>query len=419
MSVTILTRFYLWYNMLKRTASISMVFFTLSLFSLWLVMYNGHHRTIFQKTYDFSANETKKFKHHPRFLFLYGLNAWFQNDSITAARFFRQAVLKDILYIDAWIRLSQAELVLGHADSARAILTFVEPLTENVYRWKWRQTLLAYDLGIKEMVIRNINFLVSHKKMIQDAFQLLDTHVSKSMAEAVEVLDRDNLAPLLKWLMSWNRVEDAEIVWNKMNTSVILEKEIFRKYIHFLINKKRVHRAAKIWRSHTGIEGLTNAGFENDITGLGFDWRYTPDSKDKWTIRQTTSITFTGAHSLKIVFEGKENISFAHLYQFASVDPLKTYRLTYSWRSNDIGTDQGPFIDIYGYDCKGFYFKSPMMSGTNDWKEQDIEFTVPENCRAIVIRLRRLKSHRFDNKLAGTLWLDNFRLKELRFPIEY
>jgi len=54
-----------------------------------------------------------------------------------------------------------------------------------------------------------------------------------------------------------------------------------------------------------------------------------------------------------------------------------------------------------------------MMLGTHDWREQNIEFTVPEDCRAVVVRLRRQPSHRFDNKIAGVLWLDDFRLEKL------
>ena len=382
------------------------------------MVYSGLHRTIFQKSYTFTIAEAGKFKHHPRYLFLYGLNAWFQNDSDTAARFFRQAVLQDVLRIEAWIRLAQAELVLGNTDSARSILAFMDPLTKNVYRWKWRQTLLAYDLGIKETIVDNINFLVKRQKMVQDAFQLLDTHVTKNVSETLAVLDGDNLVPLLKWLISWNRADDAEIVWSKISKSVGVEEDILVKYIHFLISNKRTQKASGIWRAHTGIVGLTNAGFEKEITGMGFDWRYTPNSQNKWTIRRTTSSATDGTYSLKIVFEGKENISFTHLYQIATVDPLKSYRLTYQWRSNDIGTDQGPFIDIYGYDCKGFYFKGPMIFGTNDWKEQHIEFTPPVDCHAVVIRLRRQMSHRFDNKISGTLWLDNFDLKALK-PIVF
>lgn len=406
------------HNTLKRAASISTVFFALSLISLWLMLYGGHHRTIYQKSYNFTVDDARKLKHHPRFLFLYGLNAWFRNDSITAARFFRQALLEDVLHVDAWIRLSQTELVLGNADKARSILVFMEPLTKNIYRWKWRQTLLAYDLGIKETVIYNINFLVSRQKMIQDAFQLLDTHVSQNISETIEVLDRDNLIPLLQWLIRWNRADDAEIVWRKITESVVVGEDILLQYIHFLIDKKRVQKASDLWRGHTGIEGLTNAGFEKEITGKGFDWRYTPDSQDKWSIRRTTSSALDGTYSLKIVFEGKENISFAHLYQIAAVDPLQTYRLTYRWRSHDIGTDQGPFINIYGYDCTGINFRGPMILGTNDWQEQNIEFTAPINCHAVVIRLRRQTSHRFDNKISGTLWLDNFELKALKPTIK-
>ena len=123
------------------------------------------------------------------------------------------------------------------------------------------------------------------------------------------------------------------------------------------------------------------------------------------------SRAFDGTYSLKIIFEGKENISFSHLYQIAPVDPLKTYRLTYAWQSEDISTDQGPFIDITGYDRQGLYFKGPMILGTHDWKKEYIEFLVPNDCNAVVIRLRRRASHRFDNKIAGTLWLDNFELE--------
>ena len=239
---------------MKRTASISLVFVALVLLSVWLMVYNWHHRNIFQKEYAFTAEEAKKFKRHSRFLYAYALNAWFQNDSVVAARFFRQTLLQDVLYIDAWIRLAQAELVLGNSNKARSILTFTDPLTQNVYRWKWLQTLLAHDLGMKEILFRNINFLVSRGKMIQDAFQLLDTSLYRNTMEAIEILDPDNRTSFLKWLMSWNRVDDAEIVWGTLPESLTLKRNICLEYIHFLIHKKRVYRAAEIQRSCTGVK---------------------------------------------------------------------------------------------------------------------------------------------------------------------
>ena len=44
---------------------------------------------------------------------------------------------------------------------------------------------------------------------------------------------------------------------------------------------------------------------------------------------------------------------------------------------------------------------------------ETLEFTPPEECHAVVVRLRRLPSRRFDSKIAGTLWLDDFKLEKL------
>jgi hypothetical protein len=47
------------------------------------------------------------------------------------------------------------------------------------------------------------------------------------------------------------------------------------------------------------------------------------------------------------------------------------------------------------------------------WHTETLEFAPPEECNAVVVRLRRLKSHRFDSKIGGTLWLDDFKLEKL------
>ena len=52
------------------------------------------------------------------------------------------------------------------------------------------------------------------------------------------------------------------------------------------------------------------------------------------------------------------------------------------------------------------------MLGTHGWQKQEIEFTAPKDCHAVVVRLHRRPSHRFDSKIAGRLWLDDFRLEK-------
>ena len=387
--------------------------------SLWLLVHNWQHRTIFYKDYAFEAQELDTFRHFPRALYALGRNAWFTNDAAGAARFFRRAVREKVFFMDAWLELAQAETVLERPDQARSILKFSEGLTRNVYRWKWDQILLANELEMEAIVFRNINFLVKHGKKVQDAFQVLDTLVDGNTVRSLRVLDTENLAPFLEWLMRWGRVDDAEFIWDQIAETGIQDEDIRPKYVHFLVDKKQVLRAAEIYRAGGGpTEGLTNPGFENEMSGRGFDWRYTANNKGRWTIRQTLFGASSGTHCLKIMFEGKENISFGHLYQIVPVDPMTDYRLTYRWQSRDLTTDQGPLVDIYGYDCNGFYRNGPMMLGTNEWREQTIEFTVPEDCHAVVVRLHRRSSQRFDSKIGGTLWLDDFKLEKTDLKTE-
>ena len=399
---------------MKHIAAKSLISVVLVVLSLWLLVHNWQHRTVFYKNYAFEARELDTFRHFPRALYALGYNAWFNNDAADAARFFRQAVREKIFYMDAWLKLAQVEIVLGRPDQARSILKYSDALTRNVFRWKWDQILLANELGMEEIVFHNINFLVKHGKKLQDAFQVLDTLMGGNAVRSVKVLDTENLTVFLEWLMRWGRVDDAEFVWDRIAETDLQNEDIRSKYVHFLVGKKQVIRAAEIYRAGGGsVDGLTNPGFEDEISGRGFDWRYTANNKGKWTIRRTLFGASSGTHCLKIMFEGKENISFGHLYQVLPVDPMTDYRMTYTWRSRDLTTDQGPFVDIYGYDCSGFYSKGPMMLGTHNWREQEIEFTVPEDCRALVVRLHRRSSRRFDSKIGGTLWLDDFKLEKI------
>ena len=400
----------------KRLKSIivkGLITLVLMISSSWLLIHNWQHRTIFHKDYAFQAEEQKKFGHFPKALYDIGLKFWFDNDTAVAASFFRKAVMQDGLFVDAWLKLAQAETILGNPDRAKTILQFLDSLTRNIFRWKWEQILLANELGMEGLLFSNINFTVKHGIEVQDAFQLFDGYLDNNVTRAIQVLDAVNLIPYLEWMMRWDRADDAGIIWQKIMVSGTQNEDIQLKYIHFLVSQKQVEQAADIRRQNVDdIDSMTNAGFENEITGRGFDWRYTANQKGKWTIRRTLSGTFSGTHCLRIRFEGKENISFGHLYQIVPVDPMTPYRLTYHWRSRDLTTDQGPFVDIYGYDCKGYYANGPMMLGTHGWQKQDIEFTAPKDCHAVVVRLYRRPSHRFDSKIDGRLWLDDFRLEK-------
>jgi tetratricopeptide (TPR) repeat protein len=380
----------------------------------WAFYLNLLQKPVRYDRYIYTKEAAERLRNYPKIQFNYGLNAWARQDPEAAARFFRTALSKDVLFVDSWLLLAEAEATIGRKEKAIQILTYTIDRTKNVSRWKWQQMILARDLGVKEVVYENANYLLSLGVLEQDTLQFLHTHLGGNALEVVAILDPSHLKVYLEWLMNWSMIEESLTVWQAINTISTPYKETALRYANFLVNNKRINAAMDIWKKYTGSDGLTNPGFEKDITGQGFDWRHLDDKDGNWELKRVNYGTAEGDYALRITFSGRENISFYHVYQIITVDPQSKYRLTYAWKSRGITTDQGPFIEIYGYDQDGLYLTGPMITGTQGWSEVSLEFDVPDGCQAAVVRLCRRPSNRFDSKIRGLLWLDDFRLEKIK-----
>jgi hypothetical protein len=385
----------------------------LTVLGCWTVYYNWPQRSVRYPSHTYSDAEARQLRFYPRAQYGQGMHAWLEQQPEKAAGFFRQAVARDVLYLDAWLRLAETEAALGRAEKARAILAFTTGMTERVWRWKWSQTLLARELGMDADFHRNTNELLSGNLLVQDTLQLLHTHLDGKASAVIAVLDPAHLPVYLDWLMRWGLADESMLVWQAMTAITQPEKTTALRYAHFLLGHKRIQASRDIWQKVTGSSGLTNPGFEKALTGQGFDWRHWGEKDGAWELKRVDNDAAEGDYALKITFNGLENISFQHLYQIFTATPQKTYRLTYAWKSTGITTDQGPLVEIVGYDQPGFYRAGSMIMGTQGWREESITFTMPAECHAAMVRLRRRASMRFDSKIRGIVWLDNFRLEDM------
>jgi hypothetical protein len=155
-----------------------------------------------------------------------------------------------------------------------------------------------------------------------------------------------------------------------------------------------------------------NPGFERALEKRGFGWRTIHSKDDDWHIRRSGSYVFKGNAALEISFSGAENVSFAHVYQVIPVTGGQSYTLRWFSKGRAISTDQGPFIEVSGYGCQGLNAKGVMRTGNWPWEPEVLEFKVPLGCEAVLVRLRRTPSKRFDSLISGTVWLDAFSLAE-------
>jgi hypothetical protein len=95
--------------------------------------------------------------------------------------------------------------------------------------------------------------------------------------------------------------------------------------------------------------------------------------------------------------------------------PLRSgidYELRFSWKADQLTTDQGVFVELRGMGCDVFRVQSPAILGSRDWTDEALSFRTPRNCRMARIGLRRNESLKFDNKIAGNVWFDAVTLIE-------
>jgi hypothetical protein len=257
----------------------------------------------------------------------------------------------------------------------------------------------------------NLNYLGHRNKWLPDVFYLLDVHTKYEIGNALALLDSGNRQEYLEWLMRWKRGEAAHATWEAIEKDGDVTDALLMDYVHFLVSQKDVEPAASLWKEYTGLNGIVNAGFEDKIMDSGFGWRVSNSRNEKnWQLRRVYGESRNGTHALRVSFLGKENLDWHHVYQVVPVVSERSYQLTYWRKSKRITSDQGPFVEIYSYDVKGLYKKGPMVLGSRDWEPVVVIFDAPADCHAVVVRLRRRESLRFDNKIQGILWVDDFAL---------
>jgi hypothetical protein len=379
---------------------------------VWLVPWSLHEEVVRRMPNAMPEKASEDVEAFPKANYLYGRRAFLEGRTEAAERYFERAISQNVLYVEAWLRLAETQMSRGQDAFARQVSTTLEELTQQVARWKWDQALLARELGQEEIFTETINLLVSDSRRGNDALWLLETHLDRETPAVVDRLVPENRETYFRWLMRWRRAEDAILAWKALAPEKRADETLRLSFIHFLVGNDRLAFARQLWMPSGDPPGVTNPGFEEPLTRMGFDWRFT-DREDEWSIRQTSVRAHSGRKALEVRFYGSSNSYFAHLYQMVPVSPGAAYRLTYWWKALQITSDKGIFVEVVGKDCRGLNERGPMIVGSQDWRQVSVDFETPEDCLAVVIRFRREKSRRFDNKINGVLWLDDVVLQPL------
>ena len=113
----------------------------------------------------------------------------------------------------------------------------------------------------------------------------------------------------------------------------------------------------------------------------------------------------SGRSSLRLDFDGTQNVDFHHVAQHVSSPPGR-YRLSAWIRTADLSTDQGVALAFHGV-------STAALNGTHDWTEVHADITVAASTPPGDIQVVRQHSLRFDSKPHGTVWIDDVTLRKI------
>ena len=360
-------------------------------------------------------------------LYWYGLGSHLRSDEDSpdpkgAIPALLRSVADDPRYANAWMELGDAYEASGDlatASHAYAQAAEAYPDSSDMH-WRYGSFLLrqgqtqnAYQHIRRALEITpTLTPLVISRvwRATQDTKALL-TQVLPNPEFDFEALD---------WFCGDGDVDAAMETWNAIvSAGKPLDIRDSFKIVDLLLEAQRSDDARLVWRQAVDLSGhpseisqdpslIFNGGFEYDSLGGGLDWIIQP--RDGITYEYDTAQFHAGKRSLRISFDGSENFDFNQVYERVPVKPQTVYHFSGFLRTAGITTESGIRFAITFPQSALPPLILDSVTGDKDWTAQTADFVTGPNVHSLSILVARLPSRKFDNKLLGTVWVDDVSL---------
>ncbi len=210
-------------------------------------------------------------------------------------------------------------------------------------------------------------------------------------------------------------------VWNRLIAiNPRTEPKLAFPLIDLLVARGKFEDAGKVWHQITGKDTASavaftenslvyNGGFEKDISGGGFGWRQNDAEGADFDF--DTDEKHSGSRSARLTFDGTKNLLYEGLLQNVVVSPNTRYRFQGFLRTDQISTNSGMRFEIVDpNNPQRLDVLTPNETGTLPWTLEQLDFATGPDTQLISIRIVRKPSERLDNKIRGTVWIDDVSL---------
>jgi len=333
------------------------------------------------------------------------------------------AIERNPLEQEYWLNLSKIYRRLGETSTSEKALKNAILVFPTSYQGRWVSGNLFLQEGAIEKALPHFSYiLMNYPNQSHLVYDVLARAINDPEYILDQIVPKDpfSFRQFLSYLYERGDKEWVRRAWKRKESfGFKADRKTTLQYVDFLIAHTELSEAFQVWKARLHEEGratpmdnnlITNGGFEKEeILGGGFDWKIekVPGAK----ISFDPSTAFEGKNSLKIVFNGKENVNFHHVHQFVPLKPNTEYMLQAGMKTQAITTKSGLKMEVLGIGSP-FYKASESLVGDHPWRELEILFRTPSQLQGGIVRVRREKTDKFDRFIDGTVWIDNVSLTE-------
>jgi hypothetical protein len=214
-----------------------------------------------------------------------------------------------------------------------------------------------------------------------------------------------------------NQTDNALKVWNRL---VAMRAKVGVKDVLQLVTTLRqsgkLEEARRVWmqaselsdfpQGNSSQSAVWDGGFESDVTGQGYAWRFS-NHLHGVQIEFDNQEKHSGNRSLSVSFDGRLDIAFRDVCQTVPVQPGTAYEFSAWMQARALTTDQGVRMELHPGVPGEARIDMPAIRGTQPWTHFEQTWEGSKEQQEVEICLRRDASDQEDNKIQGTVWVDD------------
>jgi tetratricopeptide (TPR) repeat protein len=214
--------------------------------------------------------------------------------------------------------------------------------------------------------------------------------------------------------------DNALKVWNRLpalNPHISLRDSF--PLVGALMMEKRIAEAGRVWNQAVLFSGLADlqnpqgsilwdGGFESNVHDGGFAWLI-PQGIRGVQIAFDPVEKHSGNRSLRLMFDGKSNISFADVCHDVPVKPSTAYLFSAWVKTRALTSDQGIRFQLHALGMQDTSSAvTSEVHGSVPWTLVELPWSSSKDVQELQVCLVRFPS--LEGKIQGTVWVDDVSL---------